>query len=243
MDSADRDRALHRFVAGLPVDEDALADAVAARAVKATIVVNAMLLGLEDDAPVVRMRAARRVAELVELPPRLAARLRQLGATDADLRVREAAEAALRAHEPEREPKPEPTRTIARLGFASLWFVPLARRGSVRGTIRGTPATPQVVLEFRARDRADGPSVHGVLIAQDTQLRLELKRLPEPFHGRRVAVFVPDEQSEQGTQIGVASNPVDETGFVSIDLVAENQTAEDIAELLTGEFEIVPVAD
>lgn len=240
MDWPDRDRALDRFVAGMPVDEDDLADAVAARTVDVALIVDALLLGLDDDAAEIRLRAAERIARLVALPPRLQARLHRLAATDTNRHVRAAAEATLLAHEPQVDPKPPGRAEALRAALASIWLVPRATRGA---SVWGTSGAAHVVREFRAQDRAEGPSVHGALIEQDLRLRLELKRLPEQFRGRRLALRVPGDADGPERELGTAAMLTDETGFVSIDIVAGDRTVEDIAELLSSAFEIVIVED
>ena len=64
MSSQDDIRAIDRFVAGLPVDHEELATALAARAIDRAIVVDAMLFALESDEDAVRLRAAKRSARM-----------------------------------------------------------------------------------------------------------------------------------------------------------------------------------
>ncbi len=158
MDSTDGDRAIDRFVAGLPVDGDELSLAVSARAVDAKIVVDALLCGLENDSPVARLHAAKRVARMIELAPRLEVRLRQLAATDGDRRVRARASAVLRAHaRPVPGEEGDVTQASARLrSLPSLWLRPAITRGSntVLGSflvlLTGTPSSTSGVLEYLA---------------------------------------------------------------------------------------------
>lgn len=97
MSSAD-DRQLARFVAGLPADDRALANAIAARALDRAIVVDVLLDTLAGPIAATRLTAARRVARMSGVAPRVAARLRIMALADDDDRVRAACRAALAAH-------------------------------------------------------------------------------------------------------------------------------------------------
>src|SRR3954463_13197420 len=94
----DDDRAIDRFVAGAPVDADALAMAITAKATDRAVVVEALLKNLASDEAIVRVRAAERVARMPDVAPAVAARLRELAVNDAHPGAREACAAALRAH-------------------------------------------------------------------------------------------------------------------------------------------------
>jgi hypothetical protein len=244
MDSADRDRALDRFVAGLPVGEAELAEAVAARAVDATIVVNALLRGLNDEAAIVRLRSSRRVAKMAELPPRLAVELRRLAAADTDRRVRAAAETALVAHEAADEPEHDLTyisrlvEAARRLGLGSLWVTPRRVRGQL--AIQGSGAR-RIILTFYALDRAEAPATRVQLIAQDGAMRLELARVPQAFVGSRLAVIAHAGETQAATAVAVSTEPVDDAGFVTIAIPPALGTPEQIAQSLATELEIVVV--
>lgn len=257
MDSTDRDRAVDRFVAGLDVDDEELATAVAARAVDATIVIEALLLGLQDDSPVVRIRSAKRVGRLIELPSRLEARLRQLAVSDADRRVRDGADAALHAHgkslDGSRDPAQVATRrgsrvpaevaagrvSASRLGFPLLWFKPRITRG--RPAVRG-PQERRVILTFFARDRAEIPAMRVQLIAEGGALHLELIRVPEAYVGCRLAVVAHDAATGSTREMAVATEPVDDAGFASMPITPGIGTDEAIARALsTSELEFVVV--
>lgn len=243
MDSTDGDRAIDRFVAGLPVDGDELSLAVSARAVDAKIVVDALLCGLENDSPVARLHAAKRVARMIELAPRLEVRLRQLAATDGDRRVRARASAVLRAHaRPVPGEEGDVTQASARLrSLPSLWLRPAITRGA--GPVRsGTPRAPRVVRSFQAREREEAPATRGRAITQDGELRIDLTGLPEAFIGRRLAVFVHGDATEV-MQLAVASEPVDGAGGVSIPIERRSQTLEEIVDLLAAELELAVVVE
>jgi len=214
MGSADRDPAIDRFVASLPVDEDELATAVAAKAVDATIVVEALLRGLEDESPVIRARAARRVELMVEVPPRLEARLRLLADADADRRTREAAAAALRAHRPRVADEPHPD--APRRPLPRLWLARVTTRGV--GPARGAeaPAKPRVLLSFVSRDREEAPGVRGRIVEEGDELRLDLSGLPKTLVGHRLQAMAYVTGSSTASVLAIAETPVSETGAVSM---------------------------
>jgi hypothetical protein len=220
MDRADRDHALDRFVAGLPVDEEELSTAVAASAVDAAIVVDALLRGLEDESPVIRARAAHRVERMIDIAPRLEARLRQLAADDDDVRTRERAAAALRAHalavpgEAGAAPDAPGRRPLPR-----LWLKLVTTRGV--GPVRGTkPGELRVLFSFLALDRTETPAARGRIIEQDDELRMDLVGLPESFVGHRLQVFAYVSGSSLATMFGIAETPVSESGSVSMPIAA-----------------------
>lgn len=246
MDSADRDRALDRFVAGMRVDEDDLADAVAARAVDVALIVDALLLGLNNDAAEIRLRAAKRIARLVALPPRLEERLHDLAAKDPNRHVRAAAEAALLAHEDsvEREFDPthigRPVELARRLGFASLWVRPRRVRG--QAPIQG-PQSRRIVATFFPRDPTAAPAMRVQLIAEDGAMRLELTRVPDAYIGLRLAVVAHDVTTKTAADVAVATGLVDDVGWVSIAIPPSFGTEEEIARALATQLEFVVVDD
>jgi hypothetical protein len=236
MDLPDDDRAIDRFVAGMPVDRDELSRAVSARAVDATIVVEALLRGLAHESADVRARTTKRVAELVELPPRLEARLRQLALTDAIRRVREGAVAALGAHEIDVVEDSVAVKVRRAPRFAALRLVPRTMRGAVHGT-----QPVEVVLVFRARDREQAPGLRGKLVREGEELRIELERLPEAYVGQLLAVFARIGESADETQIAVAHSPVSPAGEASLPVAPGLGTVEQIAALLDTAIDVAVV--
>jgi hypothetical protein len=96
--TADDKRAIERFIAGLATDEQALADALWARAVDRAIVVDALLDALAGRERATRLTAARRVTGMASVAAAVAARLMLLAVEDDDPGVRDACADALRAH-------------------------------------------------------------------------------------------------------------------------------------------------
>lgn len=236
MESPDDDRAIDRYVAGMPVDANELSRAVTGRAIDATIVVEALLRGLAHESADVRARTTKRVAELVELPPRLEARLRQVALADAIDRVREGAAAALQAHGEDAVDDTGAVTVRRASRFASLRLVPRAMRGAVRDT-----QAVVVVLRFRGRDQEDAPGLRASLLQEGEQLRIALERLPEAYAGQRLAVFVRSGEAQDETQIAVADEPVSPTGEASLPVAPGLGTAEQIAALLATGFDVAVV--
>lgn len=237
MDASDRDRTIERYVAGLPVGEDDLVVAVTARAIDATIVVEALLRGLDHGSPVIRARAAKRVGRMADIPQRLSARLQQVEASDADHRVRESAEVALLAHRVAVPSDPRPPRTGVG-ALPAIWLRPLVTRSP--GPVRGVTG-PAALLRFVALDRAEAPAMRGELVEEDDELRIELRRLPERYAGCRLAVYVRSARSDEATEIAVAGGAVSETGAVMIPIDRGTATIEDLAQRLRTELELVVV--
>ena len=98
MSFADADRQVARFVAGLPVDAEALAAALAARSLDRVVVSEALLAGLAGPAARMRLATARRSARMAWLTPRVAALLARMAVEDDDEDVQDACRAALRTH-------------------------------------------------------------------------------------------------------------------------------------------------
>lgn len=137
MSDDEDDRILQRFVAGLPVAEDELARAVAMRATERSIVVDALLRGLEDDEPAARLRIAERAGELTALAPEIAAALVRQAAIDDDARVRAACADALHAHGLAAPGDPAETAMATRRGLrfpALRLFAVTARSADGSGT-------------------------------------------------------------------------------------------------------------
>jgi hypothetical protein len=212
MSAEDDRRVTDRFVAGLSVDADELAEAIAARAIDRAVVVEVVLKGLEDDHPAIRRRTATRIARMPDLDPSVAARLTVLAGTDPDSDVREAGTAALRAHglqvPGEAAPASAPAaRSWLHRSFASalLLTASVARSGDVP-------------IEVEARYDEDAPEIEVVhWSATAGELRLELVGLPanlvgtEPvLRGRVVPAPAPL------TPLGEATAPVSKDGRVTI---------------------------
>ena len=199
-------RALERFVAGLPVDADALATAITTKAVDRAIVVEALLNGLAHPEPAVRRRAARRIASMRDLDERVAARLAVLVETDEDERSREAIAAALRKHRLE-VPGEAAAKPPARAPLALLRLKPSRTRSSrAQPGIALVAAPRKDAPEFLARVHDEG----------EGRLRFELTDLPEPFEGTRPVLRARTEPGAgELTPIARASTPVTD-GAVTI---------------------------
>lgn len=202
-DDDDR-RALERAVAGVPVSADDLADALTQRAFDRTVVVEALLLGLDDPDPATRWEIARRTARLVDLDPLVGARLAVMTDQDVDERVREAAADGLRAH-----------------GLT----VPGEDSGPQAAPARGR--TLGAVLRLRlAGDRAEGglelvselaesEGLSGVLSADGAGgAVLALDGLPDALIGRVLLLRVASEANGPRFPIATAAQPVTEDGGV-----------------------------
>src|SRR5690348_11454947 len=101
MSTDDDERAIDRFIAGAPVDADALASAITAKAFDRAVVIESLLQGLAAPEPVVRRRAAERIARMPDVDGRVEVELRRLAEQDDNERVRAACAAALAAHAPD----------------------------------------------------------------------------------------------------------------------------------------------
>lgn len=202
-------RALEREVAGLPVDADALADAVTQRAFDRTVVVEALVRGLDDGDPAARREIARRAARLVDLDPRVQARLAVLTDQDPDARVREAAADALRAHgapvpgEPEPEPRASAPRRLAFLGLRVA-------------VARGAPGVTVVP------DQEPGPDCEGVLTPDGAGgAVLTLHGLPVAFTGHRPVLRAAREPNGPRFAVVRADAPVPGSGHAVFSIPAD----------------------
>ena len=228
MSPTDDDRVLQRYVAGLPVDEAALAAAVTGRAVEATIVTEAMLAALESPESTVRLRAAERAARMAVLAPRISRALARAVTGDVDLRVRAAAADALRGHaldvpgevaQPEPVPRSSPAWTGLRLLF---------RRVQMRG------ATTMLV----PLDRDDAPARGLAVLGQDGLWGIALSGLPAAFAGARVTLRMLDDAGQVTVQ-ATAAERVSEDGVVMIVIPRAAGTPGEIERLMAGEVELV----
>jgi hypothetical protein len=199
MDSAHDNRTLQRFVAGLPVGNDELAEAVAARAVGRAIVIDALLSGLADAEPAARRSTAERIGRMAMIVPEVAARLRVNAVADRDADVRTASAAALRKHGQDvpGDGPPAPERPGLRQLVASLRFRALRSRPRLRpdhltprgvetysSASQGAPDSEHVADLVLVPSLRDAPDAVGSLFLDHPQ-RLEFKRLPDRFAGTR----------------------------------------------------------
>lgn len=230
MSADDNRRAIGRFVAGLPVEADALATAITAKAVDRTVVIEALLKGLASPERVVRRRAAQRVARMPDVAPRVAARLALLAGTDDDDRSREASAAALRVHD---LPVPGEAPT-GELGSA---------RASLAGVLRLkalVTRAPDAPITLVARYREDGPDLLGQLKDEESEVRLELSGLPQAFAGTRPVLRTRREAgSGPLAQIAWAETPVSTGGDVTISVPLEGASVDDLVDWLANGVDLV----
>jgi hypothetical protein len=174
---ADR-RALERFVAGLPVDPDALARAVTAKAVDRAIVMNALLNALVSPEPAVRRRAARRVERMPDVDPQVLARLAAMAEHDADERTRATCAQALSAHPSEEDRET----TGGRRPPLGVLVLRLSRTRT-----RGAPARGIPLVALR---RAEAPDL--LVRVHDEgggAVRFDFTGLPERLEDTRPALY------------------------------------------------------
>ncbi|MBJ7330452.1 MAG: hypothetical protein JHC95_11190 [Solirubrobacteraceae bacterium] len=212
MSADDADRALQREVAGIPVQADVLASAITRRAFDRTVVVEALLMGLDDPDALTRAEVAHRAARLVDLDPRVSARLTVMTGQDDDARVREAAADTLRAHG-----LPVPGEAAADTGApraapSRLAFLRL-RLGFVRGDDGAgdalstlEPEIPSHAVAFNADVHDDGAG--GAVIV--------ISGLPDDFIGRHPTLRVARERNSQRFDLVTADAPVHDAGQVLI---------------------------
>jgi hypothetical protein len=232
MSSDDERHALDRFVAGLPVDGDALARAVTARAAERTIVIDALLKALIAPEPVVRHRVARRAARMAELDPRLRDALTVAAAQDADDLVRAACAETLRGHglPVPGEVAVAPRRPwLARLELKVL--VPARGTSAPASAVKIMLAYKKDAPGFAATLREDGPG----------GLRAELHGLPPAFAGTRPALRAATEKGLPLTVIAEAVEPVSDAGDVAISIPAAAGSFDDVARLLRNQADLVVI--
>jgi hypothetical protein len=237
--TADDDkRALERFVAGLDVDDDALATAITARAVDRTIVVEALLTALTSPHAAVRRRAAERIARMRDVAPRLAAELTLLAATDPDERAREAGAVALQAHgllvpdaTPPQRGSPERAPSFGERLLAFMWLRPM----TVRSTQPGLVLLPRI--------RANAPSMRATLtVDDDGRSMLALSGLPAMFAATRPTVLVRrDPDADAYTEIGTALEPVSADGSATIRIEPEVGPADEVRRWLERDVQLVVI--
>lgn len=230
MTSDEDRRAIDRFIAGAPVRSDALANAIAAKAVDRSIVVEALLEGLHDAEPVVRRRTALRIGRMPEADARLAARLTVLAGSDDDAACREASAAALRAHGLAVPGEAaQPARAPRRFARPSL----LLRAWAVRSAAGG--------LEVAARYVEDAPNLDAHLLeASRGEARLELQGLPADFAGTRPVLRARVAPAPRPlTPVGRAAIPVSADGRVTISIPLDDTSFDELADWLTGGVDLV----
>lgn len=226
MSSEEDRRALERFVAGLPVEADALAHGITARAVERSIVVEAVVNGLSDADPVARRRLAQRTARMPELDPRIASRLAVLAGVDDDEQVREASAEALRVHGLELPSEPAAGTAGARLPRD---LVLRLRVSFVRSE------APPVV---RAEDPDEAPGLLGRLHLEATgAARLELTRLPPAFVGTTPTLRATGWAGP--IDVGRADGPVSADAAVTIRIPATAATIDDLVDRLVAGAELL----
>ena len=236
--AADR-RALDRFVAGLDVDEDALATAIVGKAVDRTVVVEALLKALASPQPALAVLGAQRIARMPDVAKPVAAQLTLIaaGEDEGDERVRTACAAALRAHglpvpgdDGKRgnplDPKPVPV-------FARLMLRALMMRSE------------QPIVSLEPVYSEDAPHVRGELSEdEDDVLHVKLTGLPPEFHGRRLELSVRrDVDARELTTIATAQARVSPDGAVAIRIEPELGSVADIRRWLAAGIELVASED
>jgi HEAT repeat protein len=202
-------RAIDRLIAGLEVDTDDLATAIASRAMERSAVVDAVVRALDSGEPTVRLRAVERIGRMPDLAPRLEAALRRVALDDEDARVRAAGALALRRHAAEHPGGSGGAADAPRRVLAAIALHLLTTRS-------GTTA---VVL--RAKYSEDAPNLVAELVAEgEDPVRLSVRGLPEPLIGTRPELHVlTNRDARELTAVGAASMPVSTTGEVTIEIV------------------------
>lgn len=246
MTSRDDERALQRYVAGLDVDEDDLVPAVTARAVDRSIVADALIDALSAPESTVRLRAAERAARMAEPVPRVVAALTLAASTDVDLRVRAAAEHALRTHglpgTGAAPAAPADETAIARArgqigerirSALTVSFRVVAMRGSPR---RGASTILLVALE-----RADAPARGIATLGDDGLWSIALTGLPAPFAGGHATLRLLDAAGEP-TLVVTSGEPVTGEGSVVIVIPSEAGTPDETMRHLRGDIQLVAQA-
>jgi hypothetical protein len=224
--SADNDRAILRFVAGVSVDEDALAEAIAARAVDRAAVVEALVGALLSPEATARLRAAERVARMEDVAREVADVLTRIAVADIDRHVRAAASTALRTHdeplpgEPPLSVKPPPRRSVPSIAFR-------------RVAIRSGPSEPLVLLPL---DRANA-HCHGLVSLGDDGLwRVALTGLSAAFAGTRPVLRA---RGDDGPIVlGTATQAVTSDGAVTIIIARDVGTTREVERRLAGTVEL-----
>ena len=222
MSSGDDERTIERFIAGVRVDEADLAAAAARRAIDRTIVVEALVRALEHPEAAVRLLTAQRLARMRNIGDELVGRLTYAAGSDPDLRVRAAADAALRVHRV--APDGSERRELRRA--RSLVFQPAFLRGT------------RSVVRLHAADRADAPDAWARIVAEDDLVRVVLTGLPADFASLRPTIRIAGDDGED-VDVATATQPVAGDGSVTIDVAPAARTRDELAEVLATGFELV----
>ena len=222
MSSGDDERTIERFIAGVRVDEADLAAAAARRAIDRTIVVEALVRALEHPEAAVRLLTAQRLARMTNVGDELVGRLTHAAGSDPDLRVRAAADAALRVH---RVAPVGPERRVSRR-VRSLAFQPAFLRGT------------RAVVRLHAADRSDAPDAWARIVAEDDLVRVVLTGLPPDFASLRPTILIAGDDG-QDIDVATAAQPVADDGSVTIDVAPAPRTRDELAEVLATGFELV----
>lgn len=213
-------------MAGLPVDEDALAKAVTAKALDRTIVIEALLQGLDSPEPVVRRRAAERVTRMPYAAPQVAARLNYLAIEDADAGVRNASAEALRAHghgiEAAAEDRPRLRVLLLRLSVARSGEGPTLR-------LRYPAEAPL----FRASLDLTAPG----------EARLELSGLPADFTGTRPLLRAARQPGGPLEPLARAEQPVSDHGEMTLRIPLEGTSPAELEERLGNGVDLAVPAE
>jgi hypothetical protein len=232
MSREDDRRATDRFVAGLPVEPDALTEAITARAVDRTVVIEALLSGLADGAAAVRRRTATRIGRMPDVDPEVAARLTVIAGTDGDADVQAEAVAALRTHGLPVPGDRAPTAEQHRAPRRSFMSVLLLRASVAR--------SGDFPVEIQARYDPDAPEIEVTSVREaPAELRLDLTGLPptlagtEPvLRGRVVPAPAPL------TALGTATGPVSDDGRVTIRVPLEVTSIAEVTSRLLREADL-----
>lgn len=226
MSSEDDERTIERFIAGVRVDETDLAAAAAGRAVDRTIVVEALVRGLVHPEAAIRLLTAQRLARMANIGEVLVGRLTYAAGSDPDLRVRAAADAALRVH---RVTGDEPARHGARHAGSirvALGFRPAAFRGT------------RAAVRLHADDRIEAPDAWARIVAEGDLVRVVLTGLPAGFATTRPAIRITGEDGKR-IDVATAAQPVTADGSLTIHVAAAAGTRDALARVLATGFELV----
>ena len=227
MSQDERRAALERYVAGLQVDDDTLAHAVAESAVERAVVVEAILKGLNAPDPGVRRRIARRTRRMRQLDPAVGARLAVLVDQDADLRVRSACAEALHAHglpvpgEPQR-PEAERAPRAARVP----WRLPVL---ALRAYVVNSDDAPPLSFEPLFASAQAGDGLEGDLHDDGPAgVRVELRGLPSAYAGVQPVLRAVREAGGPLVSLARAEAPVSDGGMATFRIPLSDGTPDDV---------------
>lgn len=222
MSSGDDERIIRRFVSGLPVDDDALAEAVASRAIDRTAFARALMAALSSDEATARLRACERVARMDHIADDVARMLDRIASADVDTQVRAAAGSALHAHG-RHDPEQRPQDAVRYVPSISLRLVSL-RSGSSR---------PRLLLPV---NRADAPASALASQLDDGRWHVVVTGLPAAFVGTRPVLRARDGVAP--VVLGRAAEPVAPGGEVTIVIPATAGTTQEIERRLATTLDL-----